>query len=210
MSLQTRTTAIQNEIVRLYFTFQKDGMLSSPDGQPSVEILDTDGVTILASLAPQKQHEGIYYVDYYVPANLPLGSYYDRWTYQWTNVAGVVETTNIFEVHSLDTYINFISDATDLNISDRMSQLMRDLTNDFIYEAQHIPVYWEQGMRVQQEDQQKRIKNYYYFDITTNCAWADQEAVYFDSSTGTRFTVFQDVADTCSSSSSEKKRIIKY
>jgi len=205
MSIQTRTTAIQDEIVRLYFQFQKDGVLSTPDGQPSVEIIDTDGVTILDSITPQREHEGVYFVDYYVPANLPLGSYYDRWTYQWTNVTGVVETTNIFSVHSLDTYINFISDATDLNVSDRVSQLMRDLTNDFIYEAQHIPVYREQGMRIQQEDQQKRIKHYYYFDISNTCTWASEGTVYYEASSGNRFTVFQDMEDTCSSSSSESQ-----
>jgi len=165
MSVQTRTTALQNEIVRLYFTFKRDGKLTTPDGQPLVEILDTDGVTVLDSLSPQRENEGIYYVDWYVPANLPLGDYYDRWTYQWSNVTGAREVTNIFSVHSLDTYVNFISNAIDISISDRVSQMIRDLSNDFIYEAQHLPMYWEQGMRVQQEDQAKRIKHYYYFDV---------------------------------------------
>jgi len=203
MAVQTRTTALQNEIVRLYFYFQRDGLLSNPDGQPSVDILDADGVTVLDSLSPQRENEGIYFVDYYVPENLPLGNYYDRWTYQWYNVTGAVETTNIFSVHTLDTYVNFISDASDSSVSDRMRQLMMDLSNEFIYEAMHIPVYYEQGMRVQQEDQQRRIKNYYYFNITTECSWANEGSVYFQASTGQRFTVFQDMDDTCTSSSSE-------
>lgn len=202
MSVQTRTTALQNEIVRLYFTFQKDGLLTNPDGQPSVEIIDTDGVTILDVLSPQEEHTGIYFVDWFVPTHLPLGSYYDRWTFQWVNTSGVTETTNIFTVHTLDTYINFISNASDVNVSDRMRQLMMDLTNDFIYEAQHIPVYWEQGMRVDQEDQQKRIKYYYYFEISGS-SWASEDAVYYEATTGNRFTVFRDMADIYSSSSSE-------
>jgi hypothetical protein len=78
---------------------------------------------------------------------------------------------------------------------------MRDLTNDFIYEAQHIPVYWEQGMRVQQENQAKRVKTYYYFELTGQYYDIYKDAVY--SNNGQEFTVFQDVLTDESSSSED-------
>ena len=161
MSIQTRTTALQNEIVRLYFTFERNGYLSNPAGQPSVEILDTDGGTVIDTVHPVIESTGVFYADWFVPANLPLGDYYDRWTFQWANVSGVQEKTAVFHVHSLDTYINFISPTISHTMTSNVVQLFKDLQNEFIYEAQHIPNYWEDAMRIQQEDQAKRIKNYY-------------------------------------------------
>ena len=205
MSVQTRTTALQNEIVRLYFTFENDGYLSNPMGQPLVEILDTDGATVLDSVNAQREHDGIYYADWFVPQNLPLGNYYDRWTFQWDPNSGVKEITTEFSVHTFDTYVNFVAPSIDHDISDRLIQMMKDLTNDFIFEAMHIPVYWEQAMRVQQEDQQKRIKSYYYFHMDSEFSWAEEGDVYFEPITGQRFTVFETFtpSEVSSSSSSE-------
>ena len=148
MSVQTRTTALQNEIVRLYFQFMNNGILANPGAQPLVEILDTDGVTLLYSGNAVTEATGIWYVDWYVPANLPLGDYYDRWTFQWSSLSEVKEEVQRFSVYSLDTYINFTAPAVDNRISNKVLQLLNDLKNDFIYEACHIPVYWEQVMRI--------------------------------------------------------------
>jgi len=200
MSIQTRTTAIQNEIVRLYCTFEWNGRLSNPASQPLVEIIDTDGVTVLDQVVAQNEHTGIYYADWYVPANLPVGNYYDRWTFQWSPTSSVTEQTMIFNVYSLESYINFISPSISHKVDDRVIQLMKDLSNDFIYEAMHIPIYWEQAMRVQQENQAKRVKQYYYFVLDKDSYEIDPGTVYFNN--GQKFTVWQLVHPYYSSSSS--------
>jgi len=203
MSIQTRTSGIQNEIVRLYFTFQRDGVFFPPANQPLVEIIDTDGVTLIDTVNAQAESNGVYFADWYVPANLPLGDYYDRWTYQWDASASVNETTSIFSVFSLDTYINSVSKAISHSVSTKAFQLSNDLSNDFIYEAMHIDTYWEQGMRVQQENQAKRVKKYYYFTLDADVYAIDKEAVYFNNNQ--RFTVFEYVTPFYSSSSSSSQ-----
>lgn len=198
MSVQTRTTALQNEIVRLYCTFEQDGRLANPASQPSVEILDTDGATILDTVNAQMEHTGVWYADWYVPANLPVGNYYDRWTFQWSASSGITELVQVFNVYTLDSYINFISPGITYNISERVFQMVKDLANDFIYEAQHIPIYWEQAMRVQQENQQKRVKNYYYFTLDSDYYGASEGAIYFNN--GQKFTVLRTLVPNESSS----------
>ena len=123
MSVQTRTTALQNEVVRLYVRFIQNGILTNPASQPEVEIIDTDGVTVLDHVTAVNSSAGIYYADWYVPANLPLGNYYDRWTFQWSSSASVTEMTMVFTVHSLDSYINSVSPAVSYSISDRVTQM---------------------------------------------------------------------------------------
>ena len=204
MSIQTRTTAVQNEVVRLYFTFTNDGILADPASQPLVEILDADGVTLLDTANAVSENTGIWYVDWYVPANLPVGNYYDQWTWQWTASGTVQEAVVTFSVSSLDSYVNFISPDIASQVSDRAAQLMMCLSNDFIYEAMHIPVYWEQGMRVQQENQPKRVKTYYYFNLDNATApYVLRGAVYSNNSQ--TFTVFEDLGSEYSSSSSSSE-----
>jgi hypothetical protein len=188
MSIQTRTTALQNEVVRLYCHFNQNGQLYNPSSQPLVEILDSDGVTVLETLQSQVENQGILYVDWFVPANLPLGQYYDRWTYQWDPSLSVQEQTMIFSVHSLSSYINFLSQGVATNVSSRTNQLLMELTNNFIYESMNIPIYFEQGMRIQQDNQQKRVKKYYYFTINDNEHQAYEGDQYLNN--GQKFTVF--------------------
>jgi hypothetical protein len=199
MSVQTRTTALQNEVVRLYMTFERDGLLFDPSSQPTVNILDTDGVTVLQTVSAVKQTIGIWYADYFVPAELPVGQYYDEWTYQFSGTSSVEERTMLFSVYALDSYINFVSPAIAHDISANTVQLLKDLENDFIYEAQHIPVYWEQGLRVQQENQPKRVKTYYYFTITGTEFEINAGDVYTNN--GQKFTIFQDILTEETSSS---------
>ena len=202
MSVQTRTTALQNEIVRLYCYFNSDGVLANPAGQPVVEILDTDGVTVLDTVIGNFEHIGVGYVDWYVPANLPLGNYYDRWSFQWQADGGVSEQTMVLTVHSLNSYINFLTKGRATSISDRANQLLMDLANDFIYEAQHIPLYFEQGMRIQQDNQAKRVKSYYYFTLNDEGYQAFEGDKYTNN--GEVFTVFESLPySNYSSSSSE-------
>jgi len=200
MSIQTRTTALQNEVVRLYCEFFNDGRLRNPAAQPLVEIIDADGVTVLATIAAAEEHTGVFYADWFVPANLPLGTYYDRWTFQWTSTSSAQELTLDFEVHSFDSYVNFLSPAVSHNVSNRVFQLMKDLSNDFIYEAMHIPIYWEQAMRIQQEHQQKRVNSYFHFTLDSDIYSVEEDTVYF--ADGQKFTVFQSLYPLYSSSSS--------
>ena len=202
MSVQERTSALQNEIVRLYFHFNNDGLLCDPGGQPLVEIVDTDGITILDTVPAQQENFGIWYADWYVPPNLPLGHYYDRWTFQWSASTSVQERTMIFSVYNLESYINFLSKGKATSTSDRASQLLLDLSNDFIYEAQHIPLYVEQGMRIQQDNQSKRVKSYYYFVINNEGQSAYEGDKYINN--GQSFTVYESLPyNNFSSSSSE-------
>ena len=200
MSILTRTTAVQNEIVRLYCRFIRDGLLFDPVSQPVVEIVDTDGVTVIQTLSPQHETQGVFYVEWFVPTNLPLGQYYDKWTFQWDSSSSIEELTMMFEVHSLENYINFLSQGISYKIGGRALQLMSDLANDFIYEAMHIPVYWEQGMRIQQDVQKKRLKNYYYFVVTSPYPMAYEGDVY--AVNGAQYTVFKTLPQSSSSSSS--------
>jgi len=200
MAIQTRTTALQNEIVRLYCYFYNDGILRNP-AQPLVEILDTDGVTTLDTIPAQQENQGIWYADWYVPANLPLGDYYDRWTYQFDSNYSVREQTMIFSVFSLQSYINFLSKGRATSVSDRANQLLIDLGNDFIYESMHIPIYSEQGMRIRQDNQKKRSKSYYYFVVNEGVK-AYEGDKYINN--GNTFTVFETLPySEYSSSSSE-------
>ena len=203
MALQTRETALQNEVVRLYCQFMYNGALANPAAQPLVEILGADGSTILDTVAAQMEYNGIYYVDWFVPQNLPLGTYYDRWTFQWSAMSSIETLTMPINVRSFDNYIEFVSNGVSHQLSGRSIQMVKDLENWLIYEATHIPIYWEQGMRTQQEDQQKRVKNYYYFTVDNNEQYVAEEGdIYFNN--GQKFTVFKSLntADFYSSSSS--------
>jgi len=200
MAVQTRSTALQNEVVRLYCTFIQNGLLANPLGQPMVEILDSDGVTILASIPAAMENTGIFYADYFVPQNLPLGNYYDKWSFQWDATASAQELTMVITVHSFESYINFLNTGKAIRTSNIASQLLLELSNNFIYESQHIPIYAEQGMRVQQDNQAKRIKNYYYLTLTSDASWAQASATYTNN--GKTFTVFESIEEPSSSTSS--------
>lgn len=203
MTVQSRDTALQNEVVRLYCRFLKSGAMANPASQPYVEILGSDGATIIDSVPAQFEYDGIWYVDWFVPKDLPVGTYYDRWTFQWSDTSSVEELVMPIQVRSFDNYINFISSGISHNYTSRVMQLLKDLENFFIYEATHIPIYWEQGMRIQQEDQDKRTKTYYHITLDGSESYtASKGDVYFNN--GNKFTVFEsfDASLVYSSSSS--------
>ena len=163
MALQTRNSALKNEVVRLYFQFLDNGELANPGQQPLVEILDSDGLSVLDSIPAQRERAGIYYVDWFVPADIETGTYYDRWTYQWRQGSSVEEKVMPINVTTFDNYINFVSRGISNELSPKMFQLLNDLKNFFIYEASHIPMYWEQAMRIQEEGLRK--KEVYFYEL---------------------------------------------
>lgn len=176
MTLQSRDTALQGEYVRLYCRFIKDGQLSDPMTPPIVEIVDSTyyqessssstnhdnsdsdlssstsdhgevGIGFGPFIAKQESY-GCWYVDWFVPATLPIGMYYDIWKYQWTlDLPQEIETFEI-TVNKFDTYINSTSPAIVYEVGSMAAGMLNDLANIFIYEAEHIPVYWEQGYRI--------------------------------------------------------------
>jgi len=208
MAIQTRSSAIQNEFVRLYCTFIRNGSLTNPASQPIIEITDSDGITVLDTVHAQEEHTGIWYADWVVPPAMPLGDYYDKWYFQWSATGGMEELTMLFTVHSLDNYINnFLDKGISIDTCDRVVQLQRDLNNDFIFEAQHINNYWEEGMRIRQENQDKRIKNFYDFQLDRSGYVASEGAKYTNN--GQIYTITATLRDYDSSSSDSSMSSIK-
>jgi hypothetical protein len=167
MLIQSRATALQGQYARLYCRFIRDGVLADPVTPPCVKIVDdqyyqesssssssdSDESSLSTTdpcggnLKAVKENKGIWYVDWYVPDDLPPGTYYDIWKYKWESQ---LETeTNIFEitVNKMSRFINSSAPAIVYKIDDVAASMMNDLSNVFIYEAMHIPVYWEQGYR---------------------------------------------------------------
>ncbi len=145
MAVQDRNSAVQGEVVRLYRTFVFDGNLRDLPSEPTVEVVKEDG-TELATLTAQSESNGLYYADWTVPVDLPVGKYYDRWTYTYDDLEFDTETS-YFQVYTADTFLSFSGSTSSNKMTNRMLNLVRALENDFIYETQHIPLYWEHGMR---------------------------------------------------------------
>jgi len=180
MAVLSRVNAVQGEYVRLYCTFERDGNLSDPVIPVTVTIVSKnyysessstssstdyssssqtesssstwqDNTTSFGPLLAKREAQGIWYVDWFVPFSLPVGSYYDIWTFKWDSNTPV-EAVFEFDVHPAGQ-VNFWSSPAIVNqISDNVLAMIRDLSNDFIYEAQHIPVYWEQAYRTEDVD----------------------------------------------------------
>ena len=93
----------------------------------------------------QKQNTGIWYVDWLVPKNIPTGNYYDVWKFQWSGSTVVQRKIFQINVSQADTFIQWSSPVIAEQIGDQGVGMMRELTNSLIWEAQHIPVYMEQG-----------------------------------------------------------------
>jgi hypothetical protein len=173
-TIQSRSTAIRGEFVRLYCKFIRNGMMADPMTQPVVRIMDsgyyqesssssssTSGLgedsstsspsssyaanTGFGPFKATRESAGMWYVDWYVPDYLSVGAWYDMWTFQWDTETHADELIFEFDVHNRDYSINWTSPALVSKIDEFTAGMMNDLQNIFIYEAQHIPVYWEQG-----------------------------------------------------------------
>lgn len=103
--------------------------------------------TIYGPFTAVKEHTGLWYVDWLVPNDIDIGRYFDIWKFKW--LADGDTQTQIFEliVNKEDKLVNSIAPAKAYNFGDTVYGLMNDLSNNFIYEAMHIPVYWEQGYK---------------------------------------------------------------
>jgi hypothetical protein len=144
MAVQDRNSAVQGEVVRLFRTFLFNGNLYQMQDLPTVEIVTEDG-TVLDNLTAATDSLGLYYADWTVPFDLPVGKYHDRWTYSY-DTETTNQETSYFQVYTSDTWLSFTGSTSSNEMTDKMRTLIRALENDFIYESQHIPLYWEQGM----------------------------------------------------------------
>jgi hypothetical protein len=149
MAVQDRTNAVQGEVVRLFRTFIYNGNFYpfQVGSEPVVEIVREDG-HVLATITSEVERIGLYYADWTVPVDLPIGRYYDRWTYAFVNQESKTEMT-YFDVNKSDTFMSFSANSVSMAVSDKMLSMIYALNNDFIYEVQHIPLYWEQLNRTE-------------------------------------------------------------
>jgi len=95
----------------------------------------------------KKEHNGIWYLDWYVPADLVLGDYYDIWNFKWDDSADYEQINLKFSVHARDVFLNTVAKALSIRTSDTTVEMMLALQNNLILEVQRIPVHWEQGYR---------------------------------------------------------------
>ena len=149
MVVQDRYSALQNENVRLYHIFEKNGQLLTLPEAPAVTVMDQDGTTVLEIIQSTMQSRGMYFADYFVPIGASLGQYYDKWTFRYTANDPSQEVITQFQVHPKDAILNFSSSLVSQQYTDKMEGAIRDLANYFIYETMHIPVYGEQAMRTE-------------------------------------------------------------
>ena len=147
MAVQNRYNAVQGEVVRLYRRFLSSGVPVILPAAPTVEIMASDGFTVLETSTASEEYIGTWYVDYGAPLDLAVGKYYDSWSWKYTGADPVQSAMTAFEVYDKDTIVNFTASTLSQKITTRVAELLRNLDNDFIYEATHIPIYWEQMMR---------------------------------------------------------------
>ena len=148
MVVQDRFSALQNENVRLYHVFEANGSFINTYQSPSVRIVDKDGVGTLGTVTASQNRPGVYFVDWFVPIGLPIGRYYDEWTFKYAmDDPSSSKDLTYFEVYPKDSIVNFSSSIVTQKFSDAMQKAIRDLGNYFIYEVQHFPLYAEQSQR---------------------------------------------------------------
>lgn len=175
---QSRETAMRGDFVRLFCTFTRDGVLYDPVSQPQVRIVTNDylqestssssddsqtleeTVTGYGPFYAIKLYTGVWYVDWFVPADATLGDYFDLWYFQLESQGAMEKKTFTFEVHKEDAYLNFDASPVVTTQGQVAVTLINALKSNLIYEACDIPVYWEQGMIVGENKVNFAYKNW--------------------------------------------------
>ena len=128
-AFNARADAVTDRNVILYQEFRQaaDNVLFDPFSVDKVEILDTDGTTVLeTNNDPTKQSVGIYYI-IASGANLDVaGTYKDKWSYTLTDGAATSTATNdliVKELKSVGTgdykvQVNVTDSSTTLGLPD--------------------------------------------------------------------------------------------
>jgi len=175
MPYQTRETAMRGDLVRLYCTFAKDGILRDPTSQPQVRIVTNEynqestssssessgtppseestssssaerGTSGYGPFYATREHTGIWYIDWFVPENAAIGDYFDMWYFQFDPQAAFEKRTFKFEIHESDAFLNFEFAPEVVKMGNVAISLIGALKTNLIEQATDIPVYWEQAM----------------------------------------------------------------
>jgi hypothetical protein len=99
-----------------------------------------------------KEFTGVWYLDWFVPEDLPTGSWYDLWTFKWDPIHEFKTRTFEFDIYQGDEQLNFSLPAIDHNLCDNAVSMARELENSLIYEVQHHPNHWEEAQRTGRPD----------------------------------------------------------
>jgi len=134
---------------------QPNSASSQTNSSSSTDYYHTTG---FGPFTAKQENVGIWYADWLIPDNLPVGQWWDLWTFKWESSGVTIRKMFTIDVHPADTVNQWAGTPIASNISNMTASLLRDLTNLFLYEAQHIPVYWEQGYR----GDDKRTLNFAY------------------------------------------------
>ena len=121
-------------------------LISSQTSSSSSSIQAAQQTMGFGPLIARREAQGVWYIDWYVDPSLSIGQWYDRWVFKWTSQGTTCESITEFQVHASNTDIFWTSPTTSTNISSGVVAMLNDLENDFLHEAQHIPIYWEHGL----------------------------------------------------------------
>jgi hypothetical protein len=111
----------------------------------------------------RKESTGIWYIDWFVdPTKVPVGTYYDIWRFQWSSSDSVKTMTFPITVLQADKYLNYTKPAVAQAMGDCVPEMLRELNCSLLYEAQHIPNYWEQGYRTDSYGSPNTTLNFAY------------------------------------------------
>lgn len=152
---QPKVTIVPNDWTQESSSSSSNSSASSHDAESS----STQSVSTSSSLSSLssgpvfgpfyaiKENTGVWYVDWLVPATLSPGNYYDVWTFKFDSAGDVHRLVFEINVQVASSFINWTSPSIAQQIGDTGVSMMLELANSFIYEAQHIPIHWEQAYR---------------------------------------------------------------
>ena len=101
MAIQTvdRFNAVQGETVRLYAQFERNGIVYDPATVNDVTILDPSD-TLVATITPNRESKGTYYIDWAVSETRTIGTYTDQWGYYALGGSTLRTNENSFTINT--------------------------------------------------------------------------------------------------------------
>ena len=78
--MTNRTSARQGTTVRLYINIKRKSLYTDPADIGTVEILNTQGTSLVSGITPEKESDGVYFIEYAISPTAVTGEYIDRWS----------------------------------------------------------------------------------------------------------------------------------
>ena len=78
--MTNRTSASQGTTVRLYINIKRNSVYTDPADIGTVEILNTQGTSLVSGITPEKESDGVYFIEYAISPTAVTGEYIDRWS----------------------------------------------------------------------------------------------------------------------------------